>query len=111
MEVSLVCVFSYLKHNLGSVGGPPEQGYTKRITSVVSGPLRFAVPPRQKKVVPIRSPGRAVTVETIEDIAEGGRTPEQTGEITRPSTAHLSQATTVADILNAPVESQEARQA
>ena len=61
------------------------------------------VPPREKSRRARRTPPN-VTVETVEDSTDNGRTTEQQTPTRRPETAHLSQATTIAEILQEAVE-------
>jgi len=114
MEVSLVCIFSYLQNELrSSIAMQHDLG-----EEITEAPIQRPLPTAIKEKTPhARRVRRNVTVESVDDSTDLARNPnDQDAEglpsdtlLTRQDPAHLSQATTIAEILQEPVSNSRQR--
>ena len=108
MEISLVCIFNYLQNELRSRIAM-QQDLGEETTEIpIERPLATAI---KEKTPHIRRVRRNVTVESVEDSSDlarnlGSLDVEDLSPIAparRQDPMHVSQATTVAEILQEPV--------
>ena len=108
MEVSLVCIFNHLQNEL-CARIAMQQDLGEETTEVpIQRPLAAAI---KEKTPHVRRIRRNVTVESVEDSSDLARNPDNQDMedlssialVRRQDPTHLSQATTIAEILQEPV--------
>ncbi|KAF8457604.1 hypothetical protein BDZ91DRAFT_800545 [Kalaharituber pfeilii] len=101
MEVTLVCVLSHIQMSLHSQWGHIQD---PRPTEEITYPRAFIFPLHQRQSRGMR-PGLDATSGTVHNSTEGVRYPYTEQPLPRrPDAMHLSQATTIAEILEESVD-------
>ncbi|KAF8426868.1 hypothetical protein EV426DRAFT_590618 [Tirmania nivea] len=114
MEVSLVCIFNHIQNELRSRIAM-QQGLGEGTTEMpIQRPLATVI---KEKTPHVRRVRRNVTVESVEDSTDLARNLDSQDTeglssialVRRQDSTHLSQATTIAEILQEPVSNSRPR--
>jgi len=108
MEVSLVCIFNYLRNELRARIAMQQDLGEEAAGMPIQRPLAVAI---KEKTPHVRRVRRNATVESVEDSTDLARNPDNQDMeglssitlIRRQDPTQLSQATTIAEILQEPV--------